>query len=86
MAVYENGKMDVLIDGELRQREYSVNVGATDSNRYIDRVQARFSPHTNEGEEVVWIAGSDVPYILQRPVNHYKDESYDRPHPNFEEW
>ena len=86
MAVYENGKMDVLVGHEVVQREYTINKEAPFTNRYVARVQCKYVPFTHDNEEVVWVMGSDIPYIVQRPVNNYKDDPSDMLHPNFEEW
>lgn len=72
--IYENGTMDVEIDGKIERRRFTINRDAPFTNEYIKRVHTKYQPELREGEEAVFYLGSDVPTIVSRPVDNYRSE------------
>lgn len=64
MAVYENGTMDVRVDGNIERRRYSINADAPFSNRYMERMQTKYQPELRDGEECFFTIADDIPTIV----------------------
>lgn len=66
MTVFDNGYMEVSVDGRIERRRYSINRDVPMSNRMHDRL-LRYEPQLNEGERAIYSLGSDIPTIVQGP-------------------
>ena len=77
--IYDNGTMDVRIDGKVERRRYSINCEAPFSNRYMERMQTKYQPELRDGEEAFWMCGDDIPTIVktQCPDNDPLQYSHD---------
>ena len=51
--IHEDGTMDVMVDGRVVRRRYSVDITAGFGQQY--------EPDTYDGEMVMWTVSSDVP-------------------------
>lgn len=77
--IYENGTMDVRVDGKIERRRYSINVGIEPSNRYMQRVQ-RYEPELKPGEQCLYSITDDIPTIVTvscpdgDPLQYSQDE------------
>lgn len=55
--IHEDGTMDVMVDGQVVRRRYSVDTTAGFGQRY--------EPETYDGEMAMWTVSSDVPTIIR---------------------
>lgn len=54
--IHEDGTMDVMVEGQVVRRRYSVDTTAG---------FARYEPEAYDGEMVMWTVSSDVPTIIR---------------------
>ena len=66
--IYENGTMDVEVDGKIERRRFTINFDALFTNEYIKRIQTKYQPELHEGERAVFSVGSDIPHIVQERI------------------
>lgn len=67
--IYDNGTMDVMVDGKIERRRYSINVAIEPSNRYMQRVQ-RYEPDLQPNEQCFYTHTSDIPTIVTMHSPH----------------
>ena len=63
--IYDNGTMDVRVNGQIERRRYSINCEAPFTNRYLDRMQTKYQPELRDGEEAFFSLGDDIPTIVE---------------------
>lgn len=78
--IYEDGTMDVRIDGKIVRRRYSIDRNAPFSNTYITRMQTKYKPELRDGEEAIFTLSDDIPTIVTQrcpdsdPLQYSSDE------------
>lgn len=79
--IKEHGQMEVLVDGKIELRRYTINNAVPYSTRYLERFQ-KFEPEVSEGESFEWVVGSDIPIIVKAGFPLLRDEPDAPPFPS----